>query len=317
MALLENLNYQTPPFLIGKHLQTIVPAFRKVRDVGYTRERIETNDGDFLDLDWLRKDSTKLLILTHGLEGNAQRPYILGMAKHFSKLGWDVLAWNCRSCSGEMNRLFRLYNHGDIGDLETVVNHATQYKYDEIALVGFSMGGNISLKYASVARHPSVSKVIAYSAPLEMRTSTAVLNRWDNWVYRYHFQRNLLPKLKEKARLFPQKLNYETILAHIKDWDFQLHTFFCVMNGYPNLEDFYEKGSALNFIPDIKIPTLIVQAENDPMLSPQCFPTDLAQKHPFIHLETLKQGGHCGFPMKNNKEESYAERRAGVFLENL
>jgi uncharacterized protein len=317
MALLENAPYAPPTFLKGKHLQTIAPAFRKVTDVPYLRERIDTPDGDFLDLDWLRQGHRKLLILTHGLEGNSQRPYILGMAKYFAQLGWDILAWNCRSCSGELNRLFRLYNHGDVGDISTVVNHATtRYIYDEVALAGFSMGGNINLKYAAVCPHPSVSKVIAFSAPLEMRSSTETLAAWDNWVYRYHFQRKLLPKLKAKAKLFPQKLDYDYVIKNIKSWDFQLHTFFCVMNDYVSLDDFYERGSALNFIADLKIKTLIVQAENDPMLSPACFPKDMARKHDFLNLEVVKQGGHCGFPLKNNKNESYAELRASAFLNN-
>jgi uncharacterized protein len=315
MALIEHPSYKTPTLLFGKHLQTIVPTLRKVTDVPYTRERIETPDGDFLDLDWLKNNNRKLLVLTHGLEGNSVRPYIMGMAKHFSQLGWDVLAWNCRSCSGELNRLFRLYNHGDVDDIALVVNHAAKNNYDDIALAGFSMGGNISLKYASVCPHPSITKVVSFSAPLEMRSSTAALEKWDNWVYRFHFQRNLLPKLKSKAKLFPQKLDYDYVIKNIKSWDFQLHTFFCVMNDYKDLDDFYERGSALNYIPDLKLKTLIVQAENDPMLSPACFPKDLARKHPFIDLEVLKKGGHCGFPIKNNKKASYAELRTQVFLE--
>jgi uncharacterized protein len=314
MALIENAVYAPPPFLFGKHLQTIVPTLRKVTDVPYTRERIDTPDGDFLDLDWLKNNNRKLLVLTHGLEGNSARPYIMGMAKQFSALGWDVLAWNCRSCSGELNRLFRLYNHGDVDDIALVVNHAAQNKYEDIALVGFSMGGNISLKYASVCPHPLISKVISFSAPLEMRSATAALEKWDNWVYRFHFQRNLLPKLKRKAQLFPQKLDYDYVVENIKSWDFQLHTFFCVLNDYKDLDDFYERGSALNYIPDLKIKTLIVQAKNDPMLSPACFPKDLASKHPYITLEVLKKGGHCGFPLKNDRNGSYAEARAELFL---
>jgi uncharacterized protein len=317
MALIENAPYKPNPFLIGRHLQTIVPTRRKVIGVPYVRERINTPDGDFLDLDWLKNNNRRLLVLTHGLEGNSARPYIMGMAKHFAALGWDVLAWHCRSCSGELNRLFRLYNHGDVDDIAFVVNHAAKNEYDDIALAGFSMGGNISLKYASVCPHPSVSKVIAFSAPLEMRTATAALEKWDNWVYRFHFQRNLLPKLKAKAQLFPEKLDYDYVVKNIKSWDFQLHTFFCVMNDYKDLDDFYQQGSALNFIPDLKIKTLIVQAENDPMLSPACFPRDLARKHSYITLEVLKQGGHCGFPLKNSMMGSYAETRAEVFLSEL
>ncbi len=309
----KSFDYRPPFYQYNGHLQTILPSFRKVKGLFYQRERIETPDNDFLDLDWVYNNSKKLVVLTHGFEGDSTRPYIKGMAKMFSKLGWDVLAWNCRTCSGEMNRAFQMYNHGNIDDIETVVNHAASHpQYDEITLVGFSMGGNISLKYAALRAHKLVKSVVAFSAPLDMKSSTEVLGVKKNWLYRLNFEKKLQPKLAQKIALFPDKLTPEDITQ--KDWEKQLYTYFCKINGYANLETFYTVGSALNFIPQIKIPALIIQAQNDPLLTPECFPHDLAAAHAYIFFEAPMQGGHCGFTLSGDKHHSWAEHRAKDFI---
>ncbi len=314
MPFLRHSSYKKAPFgQFGGNLQTIVPSFRKILGVQYERERIETFDKDFLDLDWIDKKNKKLVLLTHGLEGDSGRPYMLGMAKMFSENGFDVLAWNCRSCSGEMNRAFRLYNHGEIGDIETVLNHALKRRnYDEVVLVGFSMGGNVSLKFAAVSQHPSVKKVIAFSAPLEMRTSTAILNHPSRFLYKSRFEKGILPKVKKKAELFPDLLSLAEVEA-AQSWEDQQHLFFVRINGYASIDDFYERGSAVNFISKLTIPTLIVQAQNDPMLTPECSPIQLAENHRFIHLETPRFGGHCGFMLPNDKVHAWSEYRALEF----
>ena len=118
--------YTPPKLYFSPHIETIVPAlFRRVRGVNYRRERLETDDGDFLDLDWLDQEEKRpLAILCHGLEGDSARPYVKGMARAFSIRGYDVLAWNYRGCSGEMNRLPRFYHSGATDDVHRVVQHA-------------------------------------------------------------------------------------------------------------------------------------------------------------------------------------------------
>ncbi len=297
-------------------LQSILPTYRSVLGVSYERERITTSDNDFLDLDWIDSKSRKLVLLTHGLEGGSNRPYMLGAAKIFAKNGFDVLAWNCRSCSGEMNRAFRLYNHGEIGDIESVLNYAlTKKNYDEVVLIGYSMGGNVSLKFAAVSQHPSVKKVVAFSSPLDMRTSTAILDSPSRYIYKAYFKKGILPKVKIKAQQFPNLLNMAEV-ERAKTWEEQQHLFFVRINGYQSIDDFYEKGSALNFIPQLKIPALIVQAQNDPMLTPECSPIQLAENHKFIHLETPIVGGHCGFMIPNDREHTWSEYRALDFVKN-
>lgn len=140
-------SYRVPLFYINKHVQTIFPSlFRKKETQFFVRERIKTSDNDFLDLDLIPNGYKKCVILSHGLEGNSSRSYITNMAKHVMTHGYDVCAWNFRGCSGEINNQLRMYHSGSTDDLNTVVEHIKS-KYDEIYVVGFSMGGNLTLKY--------------------------------------------------------------------------------------------------------------------------------------------------------------------------
>jgi predicted alpha/beta-fold hydrolase len=323
MPIIKKSTYHKAPFYqFNGNLQTIVPSFtRQIKGVTYERERLSLSDGDFVDLDWIDSGQKKLVILTHGLEGNTQRHYILGAAKFFVQEKWDVLAWNCRSCSGEMNRMPRLYNHGEIGDIAEVINHALKTKdYEKVVLIGYSMGGSITLKYLGVnAPHlpPQIYKGIAYSAPCKLASSAASLNRPSNWVYKRKFLSQLSYKMKAKAVQFPNLLDIEK-LKHIEKWaDFDEY-FSAPLNGFNSAAAFYEFASAENFMSTINIPTLLVNAQNDPIIPPDCSPTQLCEKHPFIYLENPTVGGHIGFAepsFSRHKEYSWMETRAIRFIQ--
>ena len=310
--------YPGPPrYQYNGHLQTIVPSLmRKVPDVGYERKRLTLTDGDFVDLDWLRGPKhTKLVVLTHGLEGDSHRQYIQGTARLFYANGFEVLAWNCRSCSGEMNRAFRLYNHGEIGDLGEVIHHASGQKtYDEIVLVGYSMGGNITLKYAGVHGKnlpQAVKRAIAISAPVNLETSAGLLDHPSNRFYRNRFMKKLARKMILKAQQFPERIDLSQ-LKQVRRWkDFDEH-FSAPVNGYRDADDFYQQASAIHFIPGLTIPTLLLNAQNDPLLSPECYPNELACQLPNLFVETPALGGHVGF-MVPGDGHTYAERRALAF----
>lgn len=318
MPVIHRSTYPGPPrYLFNGHLQTVIPSvFRKIKGVAYERERLTLSDGDFVDLDWLDRGSKKLVVLTHGLEGDSHRHYVKGTAKLFAQHGWDVLAWNCRSCSGEMNRAFRLYNHGETGDIAEVINHALRTKhYENVSLVGYSMGGNISLKYVGIRKNdlPDVVRgVAAFSAPTNLKTSAQLLDLPQNRLYRERFKNKLLKKITEKDRLYPNRIDL-TKLKEVKVWkDFDDY-FSAPVNGYRDADDFYEQASAANFIENVSIPVLICNAQNDPILNADCAPTFLAEKSSSIFVETPKEGGHVGF-MVANDEFSWAERRALEFL---
>ncbi len=320
MPLLSS-SYPGPPFWqTNGHLQTIAPGLlRRVHGVSYTRERIHTADGDFLDLDWIRNGASRLVVLTHGLEGSSSRQYILGMAKLFSQNGWDVLAWNCRSCSGEMNRSFRMYHHGDIEDIGAVVQHAlSDGKYRQMALAGFSMGANITLKYLGVHGNQLPAELRAaavFSAPCDLESGADVLDRWDNALYRRRFLRALIKKIRHKDEHFPGRLPMER-LSDLRRWrDFD-EWFSAPICGYRDAPDFYRNASAKNFIPGIAIPTLLANAWNDPILTPACMPVEIARNHDSFYLELTREGGHCGF-MRPRDEYSWAERRALAFCSDF
>ena len=319
MPVIES-SYKNPPFFqFNGHLQSIIPSiFRKVEGIFYERERFTLSDGDFVDIDWLKNNNDKLVILTHGLEGDSHRHYIKGPAKLFSQHGYDVLAWNCRSCSGEINRALRLYNHGEIGDFGEVIAHALkQKKYQKVALVGFSMGGNITLKYlgANGSKIPVEIKVgVSFSAPTDMLSSVELLDLPSNLFYRKRFMEKLFKKMEIKAKMHPNQIDL-SLYKKVKVWkDFD--TFFSApINGFKSADELYEQASAINFMEDTIVPVLICNAQNDPLLSPECTPSKLAQRHPLIFVESSKQGGHVGF-MNPNQEFTWAEHRALDFVNN-
>ena len=319
MPLLRSTYPGPPAYQYNGHLQTIIPSLlRRVPGVDYERERLTLADRDFVDLDWLDQQSNKLVILTHGLEGDSNRQYMRGMARMFTQQHYDVLAWNCRSCSGEMNRAFRLYNHGEIGDLGEVIGHALRTKqYEDVVLVGFSMGGNITLKYLGVHGKSApdvIKKGIAISSPVDLGASALLLDQPENRFYRDRFRKKLTRKISHKAAHFPDRLDMSK-LQQVKRWrDFD-EFFSAPVNAYRDADDFYQQASAVNFMPNIAVPTLLLNAQNDPLLSPECSPAWLAESHPNVFLETPRTGGHVGFAVARDPH-TYAERQTLAFASN-
>ena len=170
-------SYVAPRWLHSGHWQTILPVLLPRRlQAWQKRERLELPDGDFLDLSWLQAGHARLAILSHGLEGSAEAIYMRGMAGTLHRAGWDVLGWNYRSCGGIENRLMRSYHSGESGDLRSVIAHAAQ-RYEKIALIGFSLGGNISLKcVGESAAHPAVMAVVAVSSPVDLASCARLLD---------------------------------------------------------------------------------------------------------------------------------------------
>lgn len=307
--------YAPPRFLFSPHLETIYPSLiRRVKLQGYTRERIETPDNDFLDLDWLQRGSDKLVILSHGLEGSSDRPYIKGMAKAFFSNGIDVLAWNYRGCSGEMNRQLRFYHSGATDDFNTVIDHAIDIKkYKTIFLVGFSLGGNMTLKFlGEKLPRPEIKKAVAISVPLDLQTSCEKISTPGNWIYSRRFLKSLKAKVTQKAKLM-KGLDISG-LEKIKTLSQFDDRFTAPLHGFKNAVHYYQQCSALGFLDGIRIPTLIINTLNDPFLSKECFPVDLVKDHPTLLLEILPRGGHVGFTQLNKNGLYWSEQRAFEFI---
>jgi predicted alpha/beta-fold hydrolase len=307
--------YAPPFFLFSPHLETIYPAlFRNVNLQPYVRERIDTPDQDFLDLDWLQHGSEKLVIISHGLEGNSDRPYVRGMAKVFFSNGYDVLAWNYRGCSAEMNRQLRFYHSGATDDLNIVIDHAIDRKhYQQIFLVGFSLGGNITLKFlGEKPPRPEIKKAVVISVPIDLRTSCEKISWPSNRIYSNRFLKSLKSKITTKAgRMSGLDVQGIDRIRSLKEFD---DRYTAPLHGFRDAIDYYTRCSSLYFLGAIRTPTLIVNTRNDPFLSPECFPSHLLRDHPSVTLEILLRGGHVGFTQFNKNGLYWSEQRAFEFI---
>ena len=217
MPVVNHSSYNSPIWLRNGHLQTIWPVlFRNPPLPSLWRERLETPDGDFIDIDHIPAcagiRSGRVAILSHGLEGNSTRRYMLGMAEALNRRGWDVVARNFRGCSGEMNHTLPLYHGGETDDLHLVVQYCVSLGYGSIVLVGFSMGGNQTLKYLGERDRtiPSqVSAAVAVSVPCDMEGAAEVLSLPSRAPYMAYFLRTLRRKVKEKHSRFPDRIDID------------------------------------------------------------------------------------------------------------
>lgn len=310
--------YQGPPaYLFNGHLETIIPSlFRKVFGVTYQREKISTPDHDFLNLDWSKVGGDRLLIISHGLEGDSKRHYAMGLVKLFNSKGIDALVWNNRSCGGEINLNPILYHHGASYDLNTTIEHVLKtHEYKEIFLVGISMGGAQALKYLGEKGNDlpkEITRAAVYSTPCNLASSAATLKFRSNAFYRKRFLDKLKKKIEAKAVQFPDLIDLE-ILNGVNDFDSFDTLFTAKLHGFKDANDFYRAVSADNWMKFIEIPTLILNALNDPLLGPECYPVSLAEKKAEIILEMPKRGGHTGFVLPG-EEFTWAENRFAEFL---
>ncbi|MBT8283775.1 MAG: alpha/beta fold hydrolase [Flavobacteriaceae bacterium] len=313
-------NYKPPLLFRNGHVSTVYYGlFRKIDDFDQERERLELADADFMDLDWSYADkaSGKVVILLHGLEGHGQRPYITGSAKHFNLSGYDCCAVNFRGCSGEPNRLYRSYHSGATEDLDAVVKHISEKKkYRELYIKGFSLGGNMVLKYAGEGRElPDFLKaIVAVSAPVDLHSSLRALMRWENIPYASRFRKHLVAKLKAKQPQFPDLLPDHEIqkIKTLKDFD---DIYTSRAHGFTDALDYYARCSSLQFLHNIKIRTLIINARNDSFLGPECYPYKEAEANEYVFLEVPEYGGHVGFYDAQNI--AYTEKRALKFFEQI
>ena len=312
--------YQAKGLFKSGHFSTIYSAkLRPIATLEQKRKRLELVDGDFIDVDWSyhiseEKQSNKLVILLHGLEGNAQRSYIKGQGRALAENGWDIAAINHRGCSGEDNRLYLSYNSGRTDDLSEFINHAIAfYGYEEISIVGFSLGGNVLLKYLGERDRlpPQVKSGVAISTPLHLRGALEQLIQWENFVYSKTFINDLRRKYKRKMSNFPEAMNTEELkkIGSLLDFD---NLYTAKAHGFKDAFDYYEKSSSIHVLENIKVPVLILNAENDSFLCPESYPFELIKNLDTVFLEVPRHGGHVGFHESNSIY--YSERRVIEFL---
>lgn len=318
MPIIKHSTYLSRPYYLpSRHLETIVPStLFRVDNFAFTPERLELDDGDFLDLDWNKNNNNKLMISCHGLEGDSQRHYIKRSAKYFGARGWDHLAWNYRGCGRELNRLAKQYYYGGIGDFTKVIDHAISTShYDQVVLLGFSMGGCLVNKY--LGNTNSIDKRIkggvSFSVSCDLHDSANAVSHNMFGFYNKVFVGKLKKKLLKKAVFFdefdPEKIK------QIHTFD-DYHDYYTMrFHDFESIEDFYHESSCINYLENIDRPNLIVNAMNDPILGPKCYPYKIAKHNEFLFLETPRFGSHLGFTIAG-QDYSWMELRTNEFIEN-
>lgn len=313
-------SYDPPLFFRNGQLATIYHGlFRRVPGISQKRERLILSDGDFLDLDWSHSSepTKKLVVLLHGLEGDGQRPYITGSAKLFNQEGYDACAVNYRGCSGEPNKSYKSYHSGATSDLQEILNHIVKTKkYTHIYLKGFSLGGNLALKYLGEGNPvpEEIKGVTAISVPCSLRDSCEQLLTFKNVLYAKRLKKHLIAKLRQKQQLFPELISSSDIksIKTLKDFD---DVYTSRAHNFKDALDYYAQCSCRQFLMEITLPSLIINAENDTFLGSECYPYSEADKNHHLHLEVPKHGGHVGFWGKGNI--TYTEKRALEFFNSL
>jgi len=312
-----------PPFLFKNyHFNTIYrPLFSKEKAT-YSRKRILTDDNDFIDIDLSKvNNATTIVIAIHGLEGSSQSKYIISVVNYLNTRDIDVAALNLRGCSGEDNQNAYSYNSGKTDDLELVVNYlVTHYNYKNIVLLGYSMGGNIALKYmGETSNMPSQLRgAVTLSVPCDLKGSSESLAKKTNSIYMKRFLKLLKSKALLKKDKFPEyHLNEVAILSATNFSDFD-NEVTAPLFGFKNAEDYWNKCSCKQFISDIKKPTLLINALDDSFLSQSCYPVREAQNNPMFMLEMPKYGGHVGFNTSYfRKDLHWSEKRIFSFIEQI
>lgn len=318
MPVLHNSDYQAPFLLQNRHMLTIYPSlFRSIKPAAYRRERIVTPDNDFLDLDFSEQGNKSIVVILHGLEGNSTRKYVFGMVHIFNGAGFDTVSMNFRGCSGEPNRNLRFYHSGETDDLRAVIAYLVSLKkYTAIHLVGFSLGGNVTLKYLGEQGDDAVGVIksaVAISVPCDLKSGSAELEKRHNVIYMQRFIRDLGHKLRLKEQQFPGSISLDRY-GEVKSFRQFDDRYTAPMHGFKDALTYWEQCSSRSYLHNIRIPALVINAQDDPFLGKECYPYEIAADSQFVYLETPHQGGHVGF-VRFGEDFYWSEKRALAFLQ--
>ncbi|GGE72086.1 alpha/beta hydrolase [Shewanella carassii] len=292
-------SFRPPWWAKSPHFQTIIPVLTKVAGLPLQRERLELEDGDFIDLDWLKAPipGKPLLVILHGLEGSADSHYIRRLLRECQKRGLAAVVHHHRGCSGEDNRLARSYHSGDTADISHSLQTLKQrYPHSPLLAVGYSLGGNVLAKYqGEFAEKSLLSRAAVVSAPLALASCAKRLEKGFSKVYQSYLirqlQQKMLLKLERGNSQLP--LNGEAIKRLNTFYDFD-HQVTAPLHGFNGVDDYYQKASALPLLSKIAKPTLILHAADDPFMTDAVIPS-LAHLPACVEYELHANGGHVGF----------------------
>ena len=287
--------YRAPFWLPSGHLQTIYPALGIARPpVAYRRERWDTPDGDFIDIDLVDGPAdAPLLVLFHGLEGSSGSHYARALMAAVAARGWSGAVPHFRGCAGELNRAPRFYHSGDAGEIDWIVRRLRAQGQGRLYAAGVSLGGNALLRWLGESGHGAdfVEAACAVSAPLDLARGGESLSSGLNMIYTRMFLQTLKPKALSKLDQFPGLFDREALLRARNLYAFD-NVVTAPLHGYRDTDDYWNRASAKHVLCDITVPTLVLNARNDPFLPGEHLPRRAA---PCVTLDYPAEGGHVGF----------------------
>ena len=291
-----NSTFKPNPWLRSPHLQTLWPRFVSTQQLDLETERLELEDGDFIDLAWSQNPGPHqpIVLLFHGLEGCAESPYIQGMLAAILQQGWCGCVMHFRSCSSEINRLSRSYHSGESGDIKTIIQLMSErYPSHPLFAIGYSLGGNALLKYLGENREPKLAMACAVSVPFQLNRGADRLQQGFSRFYQWYLLSKLKKKMVKKFSKLDSVIDPNSIRQHHNFWQFDHHVTAPV-HGFTSAKDYYLRCSSRQFLSSITVPTHIIHALDDPFLPLDAIPDD-HELAPDVTLELPPYGGHVGF----------------------
>ncbi|MBR0458144.1 MAG: alpha/beta fold hydrolase [Victivallales bacterium] len=321
MPLISQSSYQPPFLLNNRHLQTILPSYmRKSEPIEYDRETYTTPEDDVFFLDWSRVGSDRLLIISHGLCGHSRRHYVLSLVKAFNDIGWDCLCWNYRGTGPSTGGRLSFTTNNSTNELGYIIRHAIETgHYRQVALTGYSMGGNLDMLYLCREAASVPKEVIGgafFCATIDLTASSHLFSSAIGRLYASHFLEQLKALIRTKAVEFPGKLDL-SLLDKVHSMDDFDEYYTAPMFGFKGADDYHSKASACNHLEKLRVPALVVNPDNDPFLAGDCYPVDIARHSKNLYLEMPDGGGHCGFITPGTNTEWWPARRAKEFITAL
>lgn len=310
-------------WLPGAHAQTIAGRVLRPLDLlPLERERIDTPDGDFVDLDFAPEPSAAaprrpVVLVLHGLEGSARRGYAWIAYRELARVGIRGVGLNFRSCSGEPNRLPRFYHSGDTEDVRHVVSVLRRrFASRPVGAIGFSLGGNALLKYLGEEGDASgIEAAVAVSVPYDLDAGERHLDQDRvSRVYVRRFLRSLQEKAALKERDLRERCDYDAIRRARSFREFD-EAATAPLHGFASATDYYARSSSAPFLHRIRVPTLLIHALDDPFLPPDALPHDALRRNPLLEHAWTDRGGHVGFIAGTlRRPDFWAERQAARYL---
>jgi predicted alpha/beta-fold hydrolase len=326
MPIIDTTGFKPAWWLRNPHLQTLWPALcRRSPGPHRTRERLRTGDGDFVDVDWCGRAPAPIVMVLHGLSGSSRSKYIEGMQVALFKRGFRSVALNFRGCGGQPNLTARCYHSGDTEDLGYLYRQLRIREPDTpLAAVGFSLGGNVLLKWlGEQGRALDLFGAAAVSVPMQLHLCADRMDSGFSRLYRNHLLHELKQYVQQKREYLRRRGNFQEAekLERLGDlsalrsfWEYD-DRVIAPLYAFRDVHDYYQKSSSRQFLKFIRTPTLIVHALDDPFMTPAVIPGE-DELSSYVHLEITRGGGHVGFISGGipGLPRYWLEQRIPVFL---